>query len=460
MQIAQVYLRHRPIADLNELRSVASGDRAHDGLRRPGACTEHARASSAVRSGDARSAHAALSVGRSPSACRRAIAGILIRADYQQIATPDLAPGAARAPAAIARRPGPDRCPDPAPARLIADSTGIGVLIKTRSRFTCRPDIRLNVQYWRVFLRQAVVHARFSEARPAGRVARRLLAARRARRQEDRLHDHRQFARRTGNVSAASLPSDQFDFVELVERGRPDWLASACRKGVRCDVLARSPATSTAATSSIPIALDARESLPVDEMERVSCSDSCPGVVLAAEGGLPLRLQHAQSPMRCRALPLRSVRSLIRSGHSPADADRLTQVLERTARRKQSRSNAANLQGRAGHLRVLVEGAARPFRCPDPGALLPGRRRRRVSASGRPSAKLLVAVRTGFHDGCNGHRAMRIRKPAYRRDVCHFADDRLSPEQKVGFVHAAARSRHGRSADVPGASREIVTRRR
>src|SRR5436305_15242793 len=34
-----------------------------------------------------------------------------------------------------------------------------------------------------------------------------------------------------------SLPSDEFQFVELVERGRPDWLASACRAGVRCDVL-------------------------------------------------------------------------------------------------------------------------------------------------------------------------------------------------------------------------------
>ena len=34
-----------------------------------------------------------------------------------------------------------------------------------------------------------------------------------------------------------NLPPDQYQFVELVERGRPDWLASACRKGVRCDVL-------------------------------------------------------------------------------------------------------------------------------------------------------------------------------------------------------------------------------
>src|SRR5688572_32021944 len=33
------------------------------------------------------------------------------------------------------------------------------------------------------------------------------------------------------------LPEGKFDFVELVERGNPDWLATSCRKGVRCDVL-------------------------------------------------------------------------------------------------------------------------------------------------------------------------------------------------------------------------------
>jgi hypothetical protein len=38
-----------------------------------------------------------------------------------------------------------------------------------------------------------------------------------------------------------SLPPDKFQFVELVERGRADWLESACRQGVRCDVLAFGP---------------------------------------------------------------------------------------------------------------------------------------------------------------------------------------------------------------------------
>lgn len=33
------------------------------------------------------------------------------------------------------------------------------------------------------------------------------------------------------------LPKGQFRFVELVEKGRADWLASACEKAIACDVL-------------------------------------------------------------------------------------------------------------------------------------------------------------------------------------------------------------------------------
>ena len=33
------------------------------------------------------------------------------------------------------------------------------------------------------------------------------------------------------------LPAAKYEFVELVERDRPNWLASACQSGVTCDVL-------------------------------------------------------------------------------------------------------------------------------------------------------------------------------------------------------------------------------
>src|SRR5258708_7014629 len=74
-----------------------------------------------------------------------------------------------------------------------------------------------------------------------------------------------------------NLPKDEFQFVELVERGRPDWLASSCHAGVRCDVLVISGHFDSG-TEFYTDRLDSREFLPVDEMERVACSDSCPGL--------------------------------------------------------------------------------------------------------------------------------------------------------------------------------------
>ena len=78
-----------------------------------------------------------------------------------------------------------------------------------------------------------------------------------------------------------NLPPDEYQFVELVERGRPDWLASSCRAGVRCDLLVVS-GHFDGGTEFYTDRLDAREFLPVDEMERVACSDSCPGLFNAS----------------------------------------------------------------------------------------------------------------------------------------------------------------------------------
>src|SRR6266516_8141139 len=122
-----------------------------------------------------------------------------------------------------------------------------------------------------------------------------------------------------------SLPEDDFQFVELVERGRPDWLASACRKDVHCDVLLISGHFDDG-TEFYSDRLDARESLPVDEMERASCSDSCPGLFSQ------LKEVYLFGCNTLQAQPVRSAsgeiaRSLIRSGYSPADAERQSQVL-------------------------------------------------------------------------------------------------------------------------------------
>ena len=73
------------------------------------------------------------------------------------------------------------------------------------------------------------------------------------------------------------LPASKYKFVELVERGRPDWLASACRAGVTCDVLVIS-GHYDGGNEFFSDRFEVSEFLPVDELERVSCSASCPGL--------------------------------------------------------------------------------------------------------------------------------------------------------------------------------------
>ena len=87
-----------------------------------------------------------------------------------------------------------------------------------------------------------------------------------------------------------------------------------------------SPAISTAATEFYTDRLDASEYLTVTEMERASCSDSCPGVFsqlkevyLFGCNTLKPEPQHSASA--------EIVRALLRSGHSPADAERLIRPL-------------------------------------------------------------------------------------------------------------------------------------
>src|SRR5437764_7813582 len=73
------------------------------------------------------------------------------------------------------------------------------------------------------------------------------------------------------------LPKGDYQFVELVEKGRDDWLASACHRGVQCDALVISGHFNAGDTFySDNIAKD--ENLKVDELERASCSASCPGL--------------------------------------------------------------------------------------------------------------------------------------------------------------------------------------
>ena len=76
---------------------------------------------------------------------------------------------------------------------------------------------------------------------------------------------------------ARHLPADRARFVELVERGRPDWLATACQASIACDVLVIS-GHYDGDNEFFSDRLDVNEHLPVSELERASCSDTCPAL--------------------------------------------------------------------------------------------------------------------------------------------------------------------------------------
>jgi hypothetical protein len=167
-------------------------------------------------------------------------------------------------------------------------------------------------------------------------------------------------------------------------------------------------------------------------MERVSCSDSCPGLFSQLKE-VYLFGCNTLNPDALNSASAEAVRSLIRSGHSQADADRLAQVLsERHAGSNRDRMREIfkdvpviyGFSSKAPLGRSAAPILERYFQAGGGGDI----------ASGRPSAKLLslfapvsMTVASGSSDA-DSH-------AGYRRDVCHFADDRLSPEQKVGFVH-------------------------
>src|ERR1700681_4082060 len=226
------------------------------------------------------------------------------------------------------------------------------------------------------------------------------------------------------------LPEDKYQFVELVERGRPDWLASACKQHVRCDVLIISGHFNGAEFFSEH--LDSNEFLPVAEIERASCSNSCPGLfsqlkevylfgcnTLNAEAGVSASAE--------------IVRTLIRAGRSKADAERVSRALN--ARHSESNRDGmrrifVNVPVIYGFSSVAPVGATaastlnRYFHSAS-GAEV---------GSGRASARLLSQFST---NGMTAPAGMRASDPraGYRQEVCQFVDDRLSPAQTLGFIH-------------------------
>src|SRR3982074_4413 len=228
-----------------------------------------------------------------------------------------------------------------------------------------------------------------------------------------------------------SLPANKYEFVELVERGRSDWLESACRQGIRCDVLVISGHYDRG-NEFFSEHLEAREFLPVAEMERVSCSDSCPGLFSQLKE-FYLFGCNTLNPEALRSASAEIGRSLVRSGYSRADAERLSRA--RGARHGESSRDRMRLIFK--DVPVIYGFSSKAPVGPTAAAMLDRYFQSGVSGEvggGRASAKMLgrfaansMVVASGLSDSDP--------YAAHRRDVCQFSDDRLSPAQKLDFVH-------------------------
>lgn len=227
------------------------------------------------------------------------------------------------------------------------------------------------------------------------------------------------------------LPPDQYEFVELVERGRPDWLASACRQGVRCDALIISGHHDNE-QGFFSDRVEAGEYLNEGEMERVACSDSCPGLFSQLKE-VYLFGCNTLNPDPAHAASGEIPRSLVRAGYARPDAERISRtlaVLHADSGRDRMRRIFRDVPAIYGFSSVAPLG-------PTAAQLLRSHfQANGVSevATGRTSTRLLnrfaahsmVAVR-GYGD--------TDPNAGYRRDVCQFADDRLDTAARLAFVH-------------------------
>jgi hypothetical protein len=234
--------------------------------------------------------------------------------------------------------------------------------------------------------------------------------------------DEREVLRRT-------LPPADYDFVELVERGRPDWLHGACEKRVRCDVLLIS-GHFDGGTEFYTDRPDQREYLPVEEMERVACSESCPGLFSQLKE-VYLMGCNTLNPQPMRTVPGEVTRSLASAGATAADAQRTADMLGE----RYGESNRDRMRQIFKEVPVIYgfPGKAPLGRYAGP-ILERYLRGGGEFAEGRASPKLLAAFAAG---GMVATAGMTDGDPraGFRADTCRFLDDRVTPERKAAHLH-------------------------
>ena len=230
---------------------------------------------------------------------------------------------------------------------------------------------------------------------------------------------------------ARHLPASKYRFVELVERDRPDWLGSACSAAISCDVLIIS-GHYDGSNEFFSDRLETREFLPVDELERVSCSNSCSGLFAHLKEAYLFGC-NTLNPVPLSSATAEIVRSLVREGHSLKDAEKHLRALNADhgeSSRDRIRQVFRNVPVIYGFSAVAPLGPVaastldRFFRTNGAGDIGRGRTSGRLLAQFAPFG---MSTTQGLTD--------KDPQAGVRRDVCQFVDDRLSDAQRLGFVH-------------------------
>jgi hypothetical protein len=201
------------------------------------------------------------------------------------------------------------------------------------------------------------------------------------------------------------LPPGEYRFVELLEPGRSDWLRSACRQGVQCDVLLVS-GHFNAGDTFYSDKVSATDHLQVDELERASCSESCPGV-----------FAHLKEVYLFGCESLNPDATRYASSYGESGRDRMRRLF-------------ANVPAIYGFYSSAPVGPTASMLLDRYFAAAP----RAEIASGRPNRGLLAAFRNNHITLVSGL-APGDPGAAHRREVCTFYDERRSAEEQLAFVH-------------------------
>ena len=201
------------------------------------------------------------------------------------------------------------------------------------------------------------------------------------------------------------LPPGDYRFVELLEKGRPDWLRSACRSAVQCDVLIVS-GHFNAGETFYSDDLARSDSLSIDELERASCSDSCPGVFA--------RLKEVYL-FGCESLNPDA--SKYASAHGESGRARMRRIF----------ADVPVIYGFSSAAPLGVAAAATIERHFDASP--------RTIGTGRASADFLRAFSSNHMVAAQGVRDGEA-EDRYRGQVCGFFDERVTLAARLAWVHA------------------------